>query len=235
METYLAERSEILRASRKDDEFLDDLQAQISELVKRIGSDAIWIRAYKYFVPATKLIYHMATSLLDAQTLGEEYLGLVQVQNQSPVELPSIWRRLLWAVSESCGPLALERKLEEWKQRDELYYQRRSSTDRVPLGRTIGSVLLRHLTMGAIQRLHWALFYLAASRFFSVWKRVAGIKYVTVRPQSDVKMNLIFKLIGASFLIQFLLSIGFAVRKDILRMRMLRMEPDKKQNNGKVS
>lgn len=67
METYIAERSEILRASQKDDEFLNTLQKQVSDLIKRFGGDATWIRAYKYFEPLTRLIYYGATSLRGKQ------------------------------------------------------------------------------------------------------------------------------------------------------------------------
>lgn len=63
MQMYIAERSEILRAAQKDDEFLNTLQQQISDLVKRVGNDALWIHFYKYFEPFTRLIYHSATSL----------------------------------------------------------------------------------------------------------------------------------------------------------------------------
>jgi hypothetical protein len=63
MQTYIAERSEILRSTQKDDEFIHDLQQQISELVKRIGSDAIWIRFYKYLEPLTRMVYYSVTSI----------------------------------------------------------------------------------------------------------------------------------------------------------------------------
>lgn len=63
METYVAERSEILRASQKDEEFLNTIQTQISESVKRLLGDANWIRLYKYFEPLTRFIYYAVTSL----------------------------------------------------------------------------------------------------------------------------------------------------------------------------
>jgi hypothetical protein len=126
---------------------------------------------------------------LDVQTLGEEYLGLVQVSDQNDVRLSSFWQRIVWVLLESSGPLLVEQKLKEWKQKDELYYQKQTSTSRVPLMRIISSTLLRHLTFATIQRLHLAVFYLFASKFYSIWKRFAGIKYVTIRPQTDVKVS----------------------------------------------
>jgi hypothetical protein len=63
MDTYIAERSEILRSSQKDEEFLNTLQQRISDLIKRFGGDARWIRIYKYFEPLTRLAYYSATSL----------------------------------------------------------------------------------------------------------------------------------------------------------------------------
>lgn len=131
---------------------------------------------------------------LDVQTLGEEYLSLIQVRDQDEVQLSGFWQRFLWVVLESSGPLIVEHKLKEWKQADELYYQKQTATSRVPLMRIIASTLLRHLTFGIIQRLHLAVFYLFASKFYSIWKRMSGIKYVTVRPQTDVRVNCSFKI-----------------------------------------
>lgn len=63
MQTYVAERSEILRGAQKDDEFLNELQQSVSDLLKRVGGDALWIRFYKYLQPATKLLYYGCTSI----------------------------------------------------------------------------------------------------------------------------------------------------------------------------
>lgn len=63
MQTYIPERSEILRASQKDDEFINEFQQRVSELVKRIGNDALWIKFYKYFEPSSRLIYYCFTSI----------------------------------------------------------------------------------------------------------------------------------------------------------------------------
>jgi hypothetical protein len=67
MQTYIAERNEILRASQKDEESMNTLQQQVSDLIKHFGGDATWIRAYKYFEPLTRLLYYGATSLLGKQ------------------------------------------------------------------------------------------------------------------------------------------------------------------------
>lgn len=120
--------------------------------------------------------------------MGEEYLGLLQVNDQSNVQLATIWQRVFWSFLEASGPLIVEQKLTQWKQKDEMYYQRKTLDDRTPILRIIASALLRHLTFGVIQRLHLAAFYLFASRFYSIWKRIVGIQYVTIRPQTDVKV-----------------------------------------------
>jgi hypothetical protein len=104
--------------------------------------------------------------------------------------LSSFWQRALWIALESSGPLVIEQKLKEWKQSDELYYQRQTSNSRIPLLRIIASALLRHLTFGVIQRLHLAVFYLFASKFYSIWKRFTGIKYVTIRPETDFRVSI---------------------------------------------
>lgn len=115
-------------------------------------------------------------------------MGLVQVSDQTDVQLSTIWQRLIWSFMESSGPLLVEQKLNQWKQSDEMYYQKQTITDRTPILRVIASALLRHLTFGVIKRLHLAAFYLFASNFYSIWKRLIGIKYVTIRPQSDAKV-----------------------------------------------
>lgn len=128
---------------------------------------------------------------IGSQTLGEEYLGLIQVRDQVNVQLSTLWQRFAWTCLESSGPLLLEQKLKEWKQSDERYYQRQTNTSRIPLIRIVASALLRCLTFGIIQRLHMAVFYLFAGHFYSIWKRVASIQYVTIRPQTDIRVGCI--------------------------------------------
>jgi hypothetical protein len=116
-------------------------------------------------------------------------LGLIQVSNQLSPKLSTIWQRLCWAFLEANGPIFIEKKLQQWKQLDEIYYQRQTVMKRAPLLRIIGSIFLRHLSFGVIQRLHLAVFYLFAGNFYSIWKRLTGIKYVSIRPHTDAKVK----------------------------------------------
>ncbi|KAI6214895.1 Peroxisome biogenesis factor 10 [Aphelenchoides besseyi] len=217
MQTYRAEQSEILRASRKDDEFLHMFQLQLSDTVKNLCGDAMWIRMYKYLQSTTNLFYHFATTMSGVQTLGEEYLGLIQVSSRSRVQLPVWWRSFLWSGIEAFGPQFVDHQLKTLKQKDENYYQSKRVTDRTPIGRIVLSAILRQLSFSTLQNIHWAIFFLSTGTFYSVWKRALNIKYVTIRPQTNTKIGVLFKIIGITVLLQYLLKIAFAIRYDISR------------------
>ncbi|KAI6201221.1 hypothetical protein M3Y96_00818600 [Aphelenchoides besseyi] len=202
-----AEQSEILRASRKDDEFLHMFQLKLSDTIKNLCGDATWIRMYKYLPSMTNLFYHFATTMSGVQTLGEEYLGLIQVSSRSRVQLLAWWRSFLWCGIEAFGPQFVDRQLKNLKQKDEDYYQSKSVTDRTPIGRIVLSAILRQLSFSTIQNIHWAIFFLSTGTFYSVWKRALNIKYI----------GILFKIIGITVLLQYLLKITFAIRYDISR------------------
>ncbi|CAD5214974.1 unnamed protein product [Bursaphelenchus okinawaensis] len=224
MSLFVAERTEILRGERKDEEYIQELYDKISDLVKRIYGDAIWIKAYKWLMPITKVLYYTSTSVKGVQTLGEEYMGLIPVGSQSEVRETSYLQRVLFVVGEAFGPLMVDKKLEEFRGKDDEYYRKQSLSSKVPIGRVVLSVLLKQLSFGSIQRLHWALFYLFGGNFYSLWKRISQTHFMTLNSETNVKMHSIFRIIGGTALLAFVLNLVFAVRRELLKRQRTRSD-----------
>ncbi|KAI6241529.1 RING-type domain-containing protein [Aphelenchoides fujianensis] len=97
------------------------------------------------------------------------------------------------------------------------YYRKKTVADRTPIGRIVASALLRQLSFSTLRNVHWAIFFLSTGTFYSLWKRAVGIKYVTIRPQTNTKIAILFKIIGVTVLLQYVLKFVLAVRYDVLK------------------
>lgn len=189
MQTYPAERTEILRSERKDEEYIDNLHERISSVTKELAGDVVWIKVYKHLRPISKLIYYGRTSLLGVQTLGEEYMSLVPVKDQQNPEESSLLQKIVFILTESFGAEVINNKLDELRANDEKYFSRQMSLKQVPIGRVILSALLKSLNFSTIQRLHWAVFYLFGGKFYSIWKRISNIQFVSLRPETNIRVS----------------------------------------------
>lgn len=89
---------EILRAAQKDESFIAQIRGELSDIVQRLlGKDAAatsysltkfilignraWLKYQWISDLSSVFLYYSLTTLLDNQTLGEEYVGLLQVDS----------------------------------------------------------------------------------------------------------------------------------------------------------
>ena len=138
-----------------------------------------------------RFLYYATTTLSDYQTLGEEYSGIVMVDN-SKERLPGRLRRLLLVASFCYGPLGMERLLKKAEKAVES-----SDTVRKEAKETLlQSLSVLRRVLDAIQKLNGALFYLGAA-FYTVSHRVAGIRYLaTTKENKNASVENTFKTLG---------------------------------------
>ncbi|MPC71018.1 Peroxisome biogenesis factor 10 [Portunus trituberculatus] len=89
MPFQVAGAAEVLRATQKDENFLDYLKSCISEIVQRTAGTRVWLDIHKNAEVICELVYYGLTTLCVRQTLGEEYTGILQVDS-SRRKLPSL-------------------------------------------------------------------------------------------------------------------------------------------------
>ncbi|TKR78229.1 hypothetical protein L596_019070 [Steinernema carpocapsae] len=214
MQWYEAERAEIVRAARRDEEHLKSLKEQISNALRDLFGISIWRQHYKYLNSITEIVYYLLTTLSARQTLGEEYLGLVQVDSNRSAA--SFLRRFFFVALHSVSPYLLENNLKKLERNVGHPSTSRFLGIRVDNNETARESfrqLFRWLRFTGVPLavvVHMAVFYLYGS-FYSISKRLAGIRYLSMRPQSNIEASKLYKFLGIVSTLQSIMTISTLV------------------------
>uniref|UniRef100_A0A915APS9 RING-type E3 ubiquitin transferase n=1 Tax=Parascaris univalens TaxID=6257 RepID=A0A915APS9_PARUN len=210
---YEAEISELLHAERRDEEHLKYLESEFSKAIKDLVGVDFWIRYYKYIPILAKFAYYASTTLSGLQTLGEEYLSLLQISDVGNRSIPSLWRRLYFIILHIFLPFLIDESLPHLRR-----YIIHSDTHSF-LGvrlirnrkarRTFVQIIdwLRLKGIPSLSRLHLAVFYLLG-KYYSISKRASGITYITFRAQSNLVAFWIFRFLGYLTFLQAFIAIS---------------------------
>ncbi|VDM24929.1 unnamed protein product [Toxocara canis] len=221
MQTYVAEISEILRAQRRDEEHLEQLEAEFSAILKDLAGVSFWIRNYKYIPIWIKTAYYALTTLSGAQTLGEEYLSLVQVSDAEGRLIPSIWRRLIFVFLHVFVPLLADASLLRLQRlinhADTRTFLGVELSNNRKARQTFAQIVEWTRTKGlpSLNRLHLAIFYLSGA-YYNISKRVAGIEYISFRPQTNIRAFWIFRFLGWLTFLQTSVSVASWIGENLL-------------------
>lgn len=172
--TSPARAAEILRSGQKDEGYTELLAHQMDDLVLSLIGPRLWLRWKPWIGASAGFLYHSLTTLFNFQTLGEEYSGLVQV-DESGKRLPGKWRRFLAVTLLSFGPLALEKALLKVERRIERDAEIRTEAKRDLLR----AVAAFRKVLPALHKLNVSLFFLRGI-YYHLSKRFAGVRYVSV-------------------------------------------------------
>ncbi|XP_037335287.2 peroxisome biogenesis factor 10 isoform X2 [Pungitius pungitius] len=199
-----ANQSQLIRSSQKDEYYRTFLRNNSNEAFQTLAGSKRWLDWRREMELLSDLAYYGLTTFSGYQTLGEEYVNIVQVD---PTErrVPSRARRGLFVLCHAYFPylvdkvlVCLENELECGQDRRGGGRQRRAAPElwwsleswlRRWIQRVVGllSVPQRRACMAAtfvlrpslslLHRFHAAVFYLSGS-FYHLSKRAAGIRYV---------------------------------------------------------
>ncbi len=178
---------ELVRSNQKDRFYIDRISALLSDISRQLLPLRSWIRWQRELHLLTELSYYGLTTLLDNQTLGEEYTNTIQVKSQiegtstQPLYTPAGFvSRTLAIVLQTVGPYLIERALEEiYKRLNE------RSLDSLNLTEQQYQVLEKIVEfleelVSMFNKLHLSLFYISGI-FYHFGKRFTGINYVMIR------------------------------------------------------
>ncbi|GMS90349.1 hypothetical protein PENTCL1PPCAC_12524 [Pristionchus entomophagus] len=211
MRTYVAEVGEIVRAQRRDEEATQQLEGRLSSILNQVLSHREWMRAVPYLAAASKTLYYSATLLSGSQTLGEEYVRLMESSSPHP-STPHWMRRALFVFLHVYAPLFVDRAL----ARAERVLQspdterfagvdiRRNRVARATFTRIVQ--WLRHSFSSSLSRVHMATFYIFGA-YYQLSRRMAGIRFVSFSPNSDLKALKVYRWLGYVTLAEVALSI----------------------------
>ncbi len=186
---------ELVRSNQKDRFYINRVSGLVSDISRSLLSLPHWARWQRELQLLTELGYHGLTTLLDNQTLGEEYTNIIQVNSQftdtakQPLyTVAGFGPRAMAILLQTLGPYVVERSLEVlYKRLTERSLNRLNLTEQQYLILEKIVEFLEEL-VSMFNKLHLALYYLRGV-FYHIGKRWTGINYVMVRYTSTTLLD----------------------------------------------
>ncbi|CAJ0943332.1 unnamed protein product, partial [Mesorhabditis belari] len=203
-QTYLAEKWEIIRAQSRDDEEVKNLEEQIGKIIHSLckSNNGLLYASKEYLA---KFLYYAMTLLSDVQTIGDEYLHLIET-DETMKYTPSTGSKTMftfWHVLLHLPYLYLK----QFGRRSS-YYQKIQNPK---LKRTLKELLKKSLyAISLSERFHLSIFYIYGN-FYNISRRFAGIKYLSSSPQTDPQALKLYRILGFLSIGQCLSSLVFNI------------------------
>lgn len=229
-----ANQSQLIRSSQKDEYYQSFLRNNANEAVQTLAGSKRWLDWRREIELLSDLAYYGLTTFSGYQTLGEEYVSVIQV-DPTKHQIPSRARRGLFILCHSFFPYLLDKvlvclenelecgqesrsgvrqqqaasglwSLESWLRR---WMQRAVGLLTEPQKRAcLPAVFVLHQGLTLLHRLHVALFYISGS-FYHLSKRAAGISYLRVMGlnSDDGTIRSSYRLLGVVSLLQLLITV----------------------------
>lgn len=229
-----ANQSQLIRSSQKDEYYQTYLRNNANEAFQTLAGSKRWLDWRKEIELLSDLTYYGLTTFSGYQTLGEEYVNIVQVDT-SQRRIPSRVRRGLFVLCHAFLPYLLDKvlvcleneleggqehrscvrrqqavsgswSLESWLRR---WMQKAVGLLSEPQRRAyLPAVFVLQQSLTLLHRLHVALFYISGS-FYHLSKRAAGISYLRVSGvgSDDGTIRSSYRLLGMVSFLQLLITV----------------------------
>lgn len=205
-----ARQPEILRTVQKDLTYTNELAQNYSDILK-FSSSRLWIDYNQICNLVAELTYHGFASWNNLQTLGEEYTGIIQIDNQY-ITLPSKLFRIVSIILEFGGERLLMAVLKNVQRDIEL------NDELLPGVRTklVTCCQLISKSLPYIQTLHRSWFFWKGGKYH-ISKRVTGINYVLIRHWLSSNYSVVgYKILGAISFMQLALAFAAYVKQEMV-------------------
>ncbi|XP_032375748.1 peroxisome biogenesis factor 10 isoform X2 [Etheostoma spectabile] len=199
-----ANQSQLIRSSQKDEYYQTFLRNNANEAFQTLAGSKRWLDWRREIELLSDLAYYGLTTFAGYQTLGEEYVNIIQV-DPTETRIPSRTRRGLFVLCHSFFPYLLDKVLvglenelgrepegggggarqrqaasSPWSLESWLRGRARRAVALLSEPRRracLPAVFALRQGLTLLRRLHVALFYISGS-FYHLSKRAAGISYV---------------------------------------------------------
>lgn len=210
-----ANQPQVIRSSQKDEYYQQCLRNNANEAFQTLAGSKRWLHWRKEIQLLSDLAYYGLTTFSGYQTLGEEYVSIIQV-DPTLRRVPSRVRRGALVLLHSLFPylldkllVCLENELEAGEESQGGGIQRATVASPWSPGawmrgwvrRVLGlltepqrracvpAVLALQQGLSILHRVHVALFYISGA-FYHLGKRTAGISYVPVCRRAQLTLCL---------------------------------------------
>lgn len=228
-----ANQAQLIRSSQKDEYYRIILRNQANDSFQTLAGSKRWLDWRKEIELLSNLVYYGLTTFSGYQTLGEEYVNIIQV-DPTKHQIPSRLRRGLFILCHAFFPylldkflVCLENELEGGQESQRSVRRRQAASGlwsleswlRKWVRRAVGllsepqrrtclpAVFVIQQGLTLLHRLHVALFYISGS-FYHLSKRAAGISYLRVMGLSgdDTTIRSSYRLLGVVSILQLLIT-----------------------------
>lgn len=152
-----ATQADIVRSNQKDVYYQSVLSTHVSRMARLVGGPRLVHQYHKELQLFCDVFYLGIQTLRNIQTLGEEYVGVIQTEALSRQPAP-LWRRAGFVASNTLLPYIISR-----------YAIKR-------LKRIFGDSIDPNTWISTAIGLHLATFYITG-RYYTISKRIWGIRY----------------------------------------------------------
>ncbi|ELK19607.1 peroxisome biogenesis factor 10 isoform X1 [Pteropus alecto] len=238
---------EVVRAAQKDDYYRGGLRSAASSALHSLAGAKKWLEWRREVELLSDVAYFSLTTLAGYQTLGEEYVGVVQV-DRSRSQVPSGLRRGVLVALHTVLPYLLDKALlhlEHELQADgdgarplqgslapgvrgrsavrRWVHQQAATLTEQQRKVLLRAALVLRQGLGCLQRLHVAWFYIHGV-FYHLAKRLTGVTYLRVHrpPTEDSRAHTSYRLLGLVSLLHLALSVGLQLHGFRQRQRARR-------------
>lgn len=211
-----AQPAEVLRAWQKDNLYENQLADSLARLLPSHHASKA--------APVSALLYKSFTTLKDLQTLGEEYSGIVQV-DETYHKLPTFCSRLLSILLSAFGENFTRRLLRNAEKSVE------QNGNLQPEAQNAFLVILKAFTsiIPQMVSIHRALSYIQGGPI-QIGKTITGIDYVHVRPAAAAYYAHL-RLLGIVTLLHAFISCGQSFYQAKKHMDQMREFPNEVDSN----
>ncbi|XP_020666078.3 peroxisome biogenesis factor 10 [Pogona vitticeps] len=223
----------LVRSAQKDELYRGALRSGAGAALGSLAGAKTWLAWQKEIELLADIAYFTLTTLSGYQTLGEEYVGIIQV-DPSARKVPSVLRRAALISLHTVLPYVLEKGLVHLEHELEMEPGGTGALQNRPFSRPWGTTLLRSWlqkwlrrltesqkkTLGSavyvlkqslplFHRLHLAVFYMNGL-FYHLAKRMTGVTYLRFAglPGDDRSVRSNYRLLGIISLLHLVLMVG---------------------------
>ncbi|XP_018592048.2 peroxisome biogenesis factor 10 [Scleropages formosus] len=227
-----AQQPQLIRSSQKDEFYQNCLRNQANEAVQSLAGSKRWLEWRKEVELLSDLAYYGLTTLSGYQTLGEEYVSIIQV-DPSKRRVPSRTRRVVLILLHTFVPYLLDKALiclenelqaeglesragrseatRSWNPASYLRAQMRRAVRLLTEEQKkalLPAVLVLQQGVTLLHRFHVAFFYINGA-FYHLAKRAAGISYLRVQGEAgeSLMIRTSYKVLGVVSLLQLALTL----------------------------
>lgn len=181
-----ASHQSILKAEEKDNYYIGVLKNHISDIFQRYFGTPLWIKWKKEIEVLAQVLYYSLTTVQGLQTLGEEYVCSIQVDEiKNKKRVPFLPTRLALMMLKCLSTYVI----------NELLSSLQVNLDKIEgiteLEVEYWTLMINFLKkfLPVVSMFHTMIFYLDGT-YSSISKRLLGIKHVLIRPLAKNEVEL---------------------------------------------